>query len=189
MAPPGPSNASSLSLFPPRIPQKPWFYDLREVWKGYPIQVSTQPRPIAVPLPALAPRSRLEDGNRSPRGGGGRVSPRLRGASGTHGGLADAWRRGLHTLGRRGVPGTPMGSPRKGIDPQRIPPSPSLGLQSMLPSQYWYYMIELSFYWSLLFSIASDVKRKVGCGGGALWGRGADTGASGQGFLRPRGGH
>ncbi|KFZ46105.1 Ceramide synthase 2, partial [Antrostomus carolinensis] len=51
------------------IPQKPWFYDLREVWKGYPIQ-------------------------------------------------------------------------------------------SMLPSQYWYYMIELSFYWSLLFSIASDVKRK-----------------------------
>ncbi|NWH61679.1 CERS2 synthase, partial [Geococcyx californianus] len=33
-------------------------------------------------------------------------------------------------------------------------------LQSMLPSQYWYYMIELSFYWSLLFSIASDVKRK-----------------------------
>lgn len=39
----------------------------------------------------------------------------------------------------------------------------------MLPSQYWYYMIELSFYWSLLFSIASDVKRKVGCG--ALWGQ------------------
>ncbi|NWR41836.1 CERS2 synthase, partial [Regulus satrapa] len=56
-------------LSPPPIPQKPWFYDLREVWKGYPIQ-------------------------------------------------------------------------------------------SMLPSQYWYYMIELSFYWSLLFSIASDVKRK-----------------------------
>ncbi|NWX17489.1 CERS2 synthase, partial [Aegotheles bennettii] len=40
------------------------------------------------------------------------------------------------------------------------PPSVSLGLQSTLPSQYWYYMIELSFYWSLLFSIASDVKRK-----------------------------
>ncbi|NWI75229.1 CERS2 synthase, partial [Dryoscopus gambensis] len=33
-------------------------------------------------------------------------------------------------------------------------------IQSVLPSQYWYYMIELSFYWSLLFSIASDVKRK-----------------------------
>ncbi|XP_063804136.1 ceramide synthase 2 isoform X2 [Pseudophryne corroboree] len=32
--------------------------------------------------------------------------------------------------------------------------------QSMLPSQYWYYMIELGFYWSLLFRIAFDVKRK-----------------------------
>ncbi|GCB84248.1 hypothetical protein scyTo_0024959 [Scyliorhinus torazame] len=30
----------------------------------------------------------------------------------------------------------------------------------MLPSQYWYYMIELGFYWSLLFSVAFDVKRK-----------------------------
>ncbi|XP_074469961.1 ceramide synthase 2a [Sebastes fasciatus] len=30
----------------------------------------------------------------------------------------------------------------------------------LLPSQYWYYMIELGFYVSLLFSIASDVKRK-----------------------------
>uniref|UniRef100_A0A8C8STT6 TLC domain-containing protein n=1 Tax=Pelusios castaneus TaxID=367368 RepID=A0A8C8STT6_9SAUR len=30
-------------------------------------------------------------------------------------------------------------------------------------SRYWYYMIELSFYWSLLFSISSDVTRKVGC--------------------------
>ncbi|NWR59141.1 CERS2 synthase, partial [Bucorvus abyssinicus] len=63
--PPAPLTPPSVSL----LPQKPWFYDLREVWKGYPIQ-------------------------------------------------------------------------------------------SMLPSQYWYYMIELSFYWSLLFSIASDVKRK-----------------------------
>ena len=45
----------------------------------------------------------------------------------------------------------------------------------MLPSQYWYYMIELSFYWSLLFSIASDVKRKVGRDGGALWGQGCQT--------------
>lgn len=40
-------------------------------------------------------------------------------------------------------------------------PYHSLLSQSMIPSQYWYYMIELSFYWSLLFSIASDVKRKV----------------------------
>lgn len=34
-------------------------------------------------------------------------------------------------------------------------------LQTVLPSQYWYYMIELGFYSSLLFSVASDVKRKV----------------------------
>ncbi|XP_039628652.1 ceramide synthase 2 [Polypterus senegalus] len=33
-------------------------------------------------------------------------------------------------------------------------------LQSMMPSQYWYYVIEMSFYWSLCFSIAFDVKRK-----------------------------
>ncbi|XP_063109017.1 ceramide synthase 2 isoform X2 [Cavia porcellus] len=33
-------------------------------------------------------------------------------------------------------------------------------IQSTISSQYWYYMIELSFYMSLLFSIASDVKRK-----------------------------
>lgn len=30
----------------------------------------------------------------------------------------------------------------------------------LLPSQYWYYMIELGFYISLVFSVASDVKRK-----------------------------
>uniref|UniRef100_A0A8C7WZP5 Ceramide synthase 2 n=1 Tax=Oryzias sinensis TaxID=183150 RepID=A0A8C7WZP5_9TELE len=30
----------------------------------------------------------------------------------------------------------------------------------LLASQYWYYMIELGFYLSLLFSVASDVKRK-----------------------------
>ncbi|KPP60064.1 ceramide synthase 2-like [Scleropages formosus] len=32
--------------------------------------------------------------------------------------------------------------------------------QTLLPSQYWYYMLELSFYVSLLFSVATDVKRK-----------------------------
>ncbi|KAL0985214.1 hypothetical protein UPYG_G00154170 [Umbra pygmaea] len=31
---------------------------------------------------------------------------------------------------------------------------------TLLPSQYWYYMIELGFYGSLVFSVASDVKRK-----------------------------
>ncbi|XP_077937512.1 ceramide synthase 2a isoform X2 [Gasterosteus aculeatus] len=30
----------------------------------------------------------------------------------------------------------------------------------LLPSQYWYYMIELGFYISLIFSVATDVKRK-----------------------------
>lgn len=68
-----------------------------------------------------------------------------------------------------------MGPPRKAVAARgfarRVPPSPSLGLQSMLPSQYWYYMIELSFYWSLLFSIASDVKRKVGSEGVRARGR------------------
>lgn len=34
-------------------------------------------------------------------------------------------------------------------------------VQSLLDSQYWYYIIEMSFYGSLLFSVAADVKRKV----------------------------
>uniref|UniRef100_A0A3B5MUI1 Ceramide synthase 3b n=1 Tax=Xiphophorus couchianus TaxID=32473 RepID=A0A3B5MUI1_9TELE len=32
--------------------------------------------------------------------------------------------------------------------------------QSMLPSQYWYYTLEMGFYLSLLLSLAFDVKRK-----------------------------
>ncbi|XP_038603076.1 ceramide synthase 3 [Tachyglossus aculeatus] len=32
--------------------------------------------------------------------------------------------------------------------------------QPLLPSQYWYYVLEMSFYWSLLFSLGSDVRRK-----------------------------
>ncbi|KAG7272389.1 hypothetical protein CRUP_035584 [Coryphaenoides rupestris] len=32
---------------------------------------------------------------------------------------------------------------------------------TLLPSQYWYYMLELGFYIALLFSVASDVKRKI----------------------------
>ncbi|XP_030646280.1 ceramide synthase 2 [Chanos chanos] len=32
--------------------------------------------------------------------------------------------------------------------------------QTLLDSQYWYYMIEMSFYGSLLCSVAADVKRK-----------------------------
>lgn len=36
-----------------------------------------------------------------------------------------------------------------------------LSLQAMLPSQYWYYMLQMSFYWSLLFTLGTDTKRKV----------------------------
>ncbi|OXB68955.1 hypothetical protein ASZ78_003424 [Callipepla squamata] len=35
------------------------------------------------------------------------------------------------------------------------------GLQTLLPSQYWYYMAEISFYWSLLFTLGIDTKRKA----------------------------
>ncbi|XP_077174029.1 ceramide synthase 3 [Paroedura picta] len=31
---------------------------------------------------------------------------------------------------------------------------------SLLPSQYWYYVAEMSFYWSLLFTLGMDTKRK-----------------------------
>lgn len=31
----------------------------------------------------------------------------------------------------------------------------------MLPSQYWYYILEMGFYVSLLLSLSFDVKRKV----------------------------
>ncbi|XP_065414198.1 ceramide synthase 3 isoform X7 [Chrysemys picta bellii] len=30
----------------------------------------------------------------------------------------------------------------------------------LLSSQYWYYMVEISFYWSLLFTLGTDIKRK-----------------------------
>lgn len=35
----------------------------------------------------------------------------------------------------------------------------------MLPSQYWYYILEMGFYVSLLLSLSFDVKRKVNSSG------------------------
>ncbi|NXV72155.1 CERS4 synthase, partial [Atlantisia rogersi] len=32
--------------------------------------------------------------------------------------------------------------------------------QPLLPSMFWYYLLELSFYWSLVFTLPFDVKRK-----------------------------
>uniref|UniRef100_A0A672UZY7 Ceramide synthase 3 n=1 Tax=Strigops habroptila TaxID=2489341 RepID=A0A672UZY7_STRHB len=32
---------------------------------------------------------------------------------------------------------------------------------TLLPSQYWYYMAEISFYWSLLFTLGIDNRRKA----------------------------
>lgn len=43
---------------------------------------------------------------------------------------------------------------------QCMSPRP-VSVQSMLPSQYWYYILEMGFYVSLLLSLSFDVKRKV----------------------------
>lgn len=40
--------------------------------------------------------------------------------------------------------------------------SPLLCVQPVAEAHYWYYILELSFYWSLLLCVSVDVKRKVG---------------------------
>uniref|UniRef100_A0A663MPQ5 TLC domain-containing protein n=1 Tax=Athene cunicularia TaxID=194338 RepID=A0A663MPQ5_ATHCN len=40
------------------------------------------------------------------------------------------------------------------VSTQAVPPAP------LQPSLFWYYMLELSFYWSLVFTLPFDVKRK-----------------------------
>lgn len=37
----------------------------------------------------------------------------------------------------------------------------SLSLQVLTPGLYYYYSTELAFYWSLVFSQFTDIKRKV----------------------------
>lgn len=38
----------------------------------------------------------------------------------------------------------------------------SICVQRVENVHYWYYMLELGFYWSLLLCVSVDVKRKVG---------------------------
>lgn len=45
--------------------------------------------------------------------------------------------------------------------PNHVPPSLSLCLQLLTPGIYYYYVTELAFYWSLMFSQFTDIKRKV----------------------------
>lgn len=47
--------------------------------------------------------------------------------------------------------------------------------QVMTPGLYYYYVTELAFYWSLVFSQFTDIKRKVRGGGGKLPGTSAAT--------------